>query len=78
VREVVGFKSDHFSIDEVCLGFRIEEAGSPVRIWVDEDDRGFKQFLPEVEKRFNIDPEWFAKVAYPAFVQNWTTLWKHV
>ena len=74
VGEVFAFKRDLFTMDEVCLGFR--RGDTELYVWVSEDDRGFKHFLSHVEQRFNIDPKWFGKVAYPAFQQNLTTLWR--
>lgn len=73
VREVFGFKHDLFSVDEVCLGFRLDDADQ--YIWASEEDVGFKDFRSEVERRFQIEPEWFGKVAFPAFQENRTSLW---
>jgi len=74
IHEVYGFKLDLFSIDEICLGFTLDEDGR--YIWVGEDDGGFKEFRSEVERRFGFDPDWFGKIMKPAFVENRTTLWK--
>ena len=74
IREVFAFKHDLFSVDEICFGFRLDDAG--LYVWVSEDDRGFQQFQSEVERRFSIPVDWFGKVAYPAFKENRTTLWE--
>ena len=73
ILEIFAMKHDLFSYDEVCLGFRIDEAGN--YIWVGEDDHGFREFRTEVERRFSIDPIWFQKVVQPPFAENLTTLW---
>ncbi len=73
VHEVFALKHDLFSIDEICLGFTIDDAGRYV--WVGEDDGGFAAFRTEVERRFAIDSAWFGKIAQPPFAENRTTLW---
>ena len=74
VFEVFAFKQDLFSVDQICLGFRVDDAGRFV--WVGEDDGGFRAFRAEVEMRFpSIDADWFGKVAQPPFQENRSTLW---
>jgi hypothetical protein len=74
VHEVFGFKLDQFSVDEICLGFRIDAAGHYV--WAGEDDVGFEEFRVEVERRFGFDAAWFGKIMQPAFAENRTSLWR--
>ncbi len=74
VREVFAMKRDLFAIDEICLGFTLDEAGGYVR--TGEDDGGFLAFRTEVERRFKIDPTWFGRIVQPPFAENRTTLWR--
>lgn len=74
VREVFAFKHDLFSIDEICLGFRIDASGT--YYWAGEGDVGFKELMVEVERRLpGIRTDWFGEVAVPAFSENRTTIW---
>ena len=74
VLEVFAYKEDRFTTDDICLGFRVHEDGT---FWmVSEDFIGYKELLAELERRFSgIRTDWFAEVAFPAFVLNRTTLW---
>jgi len=75
VVEVAAFKRDLFSIDEICLGFRLDGEESFWR--TGEEDIGFREFHSEVEKRFpGIRTDWFHEVAVPAFKENWTSIWQ--
>ena len=74
VLEVVAFKEDLFGYDEICVGFRIDDADSYPR--VTEEFVHYKELLEELPRRFpGIRTDWFNDVAFPAFVPNWTTLW---
>lgn len=74
VVEIVVFKRDLFSIDEICLGFRCR--GRDDYQWVGEEDLEFSALQAEVEKRFSgIRTDWFQEVAVPAFRENWTVIW---
>jgi hypothetical protein len=74
VREVFAYKDDLGTYDEICLGFRFDDAGSCWR--VDEECIGYQQLLDELPRRFpGIRTEWWREVAFPAFVANRTTLW---
>lgn len=74
VLEIFAYKEDRFTTDDICLGFRVHEDGT---FWmVSEDFIGYKELLAELERRFSgIRTDWFAEVAFPAFVPNRTTLW---
>jgi len=74
ILEVFAYKEDLFSYDEICLGFRVSEDGT---FWmVSEKCIGYNDLLTELECRFSgIRTNWFAEVAFPAFVPNRTTLW---
>jgi hypothetical protein len=74
VVEVFAYKVDLFSIDEICLGSRIDAAGT--HEWVSEEFIGYRVFLEELGRRFpGIRTGWFSDVAFPAFAENRTTLW---
>ena len=74
VLEVFVYKEDRFTVDDICLGFRVREDGT---FWmVSEDFIGYKELVAELARRFpGIRTDWFADVAFPAFAQNRTTLW---
>lgn len=74
VRQVSGFKHDLFSIDEICMGFQLDDDEAGQFAWAGELDGGFQEFRAEVERRFGIAPEWFTKVMLPAFRENRTLL----
>lgn len=74
VIEVFAYKLDCFTVDEICIGFRIDEAGT--HYWVSEEFVGYKQLVEELNSRFpGIRTDWFSDVAFPAFVENRTSLW---
>jgi hypothetical protein len=74
VVEVFAYKVDLFSVDQICIGFRVESAGT--YWWVGEDDVGYREFLEELSRRFpGIRADWFTEVAHPAFAENRTTIW---
>jgi len=74
VKEVFAFKVDLLTYDTIRLAFRVSDDGT---YWeVDEDDPGFGELLSEVQRRLGtLDKDWWAKVAFPPFVANRTTLW---
>jgi hypothetical protein len=72
--EVFAYKIDLFSVDEICIGFRVDSTGT--HHWVSEEFTGYREFLEELSRRFpGIRTDWFSEVAFPAFVENRTTLW---
>ena len=72
--EVFAYKIDLFSVDEIRIGFRIDPAG--MHHWVSEEFTGYREFVEELTRRFpGIRTDWFSGVAFPAFVENRTTLW---
>ncbi len=74
VLEVFAYKMDLFTVDEICIGFRVDAAGA--YCWVSEEFTGYRELLDEIKKRFpGIREDWFSTVAFPAFVENRTTLW---
>jgi hypothetical protein len=71
--EIVAFKRDLWSHDEICLGIRT--IGSEQCLIVSEESEGFTALTEEVSNRFELTKDWWSKVAFPAFVENWTRLW---
>ena len=74
VREVAAWKDDVFSYDIICLGFRTQAGGF---CWCDEEDEGWDDLLAVTERVLGVQSEdWWKRVAFPAFRQNWTVLWQ--
>ena len=74
VREIFAYKIDLFSVDEICVGFRFDDAGT--YWWVGESYTGYQALLDELPRRFQgIKTDWIREVAFPAFIENRTTLW---
>jgi len=74
VLEIFAYKLDLGIYDEICVGFRIDSAGT--HWWVSEEFNGYREFIEELSRRFpEIRTDWFLDVAFPAFVENRTTLW---
>jgi hypothetical protein len=74
VREIFAYKDDLWSYDEICIGFRFNDAGD--YWWVGESYIGYREFRENLKVRFpEILTDWFSDVAFPAFAQNRTTLW---
>ena len=74
VLEIFAFKRDLFSVDLICMGFRIDNEG--VYFEIDEEMKGYKElglFLPTRFK--DIEKEWFTDVAIPAFETKLVSLW---
>jgi hypothetical protein len=75
VAEIVAFKRDSFTVDDVCVGFRPD--GSDRMFVCDEDMPGWTDLNAELERRFGIVFEdWWRVVEPTAFAENWTVLWK--
>ena len=73
IQEVVAYKVDLFTVDDVRLGF-ISQDGSGVE--ASESMLGWRALRTEVSKRFpEIDPAWEGKIIQPPFAENWTHLW---
>lgn len=74
VKEVFAFKRDLFAVDLLCIGFRISDDGSYYEI--NEEMNGYKEVMATMEKAFpRLTPDWWSKIAFPAFATNLTTLW---
>lgn len=74
VLEIFVFKRDLFSVDLICIGFRIDNEG--VYFEIDEEMKGYKELESFLITRFkDIKKEWFTDVAFPAFETNLVSLW---
>jgi hypothetical protein len=74
VSAIETFKRDFFSIDCICLAFETSEGW----IEINEDMKGWHEFLRVVENRYAGFPElpsWYRKVMLPPFKANHTRLW---
>jgi hypothetical protein len=74
VEQIVAFKVDAMVVDHICLGFRTK--GESTLHVTDEETPGWEELLGEISRRFEVPFEdWFRKVAFPAFAENFTVLW---
>lgn len=75
IKEICAFKVDCITVDLICFGFQV--AGSETIRIADEETPGWKELLTELSTRYGIEENsWFDKVAFPAFKENYTVLWK--
>ncbi len=74
VIEVFAFKRDLFSVDLICIGFRVDTEGTFYEI--DEEMSGYNDVVKFLEMPFDgINVDWFSEVAHPAFETNLLSLW---
>jgi hypothetical protein len=72
--EIVAYKVDAMTVDHLCLAFR--ERDSATFHVTDEETPGWQELNAALATRFGIQSaQWFERVAFPAFAQNWTVLW---
>jgi hypothetical protein len=75
VIEIMAWKDDLFTVDEIAVGFRSEDDGGMTIIR--ESDEGFIGVQSDFESRFDdIADDWWSNVAFPPFAENPTTIWK--
>lgn len=75
LEEIFAFKVDCITFDLICIGFR--QKGIETLLITDEETPGWKELMAELSTRYGIDESsWFEKVAFPAFKENYTVLWK--
>lgn len=73
--EVVAFKVDAMTMDHLCLGFRAR--GATLFHVTDEETSGWTDLCQAIEVRLGVEPKnWLSEVAFPAFVENRTVLWR--
>jgi len=66
VCEIVTYKRDLFSYDQICLAFRTAVDNEWTEIW--ESDEGFEEACRVVRERFPSVPEdWYSTVMLPPF-----------
>ncbi len=74
LKEVVAFKQDMFTYDNLVFGFRIEEKDE--YHFVDEEATGFYDLESALVQHLEgFDQDWMEKVALPAFAMNWHTVY---
>jgi hypothetical protein len=74
VEEIHAFKRDLFTVDLICIEFRL---GENRIVEIHEEMVGYHDLQPWLQKKFpEIQANWFTTVAFPAFVTNYTMIWK--
>jgi len=75
VAEIVVWKNDLFSYDEICIGFRLQE-DDRIHI-ITESDQGYSGIQSELVRHFDgVSDDWWRDVAFPPFAENMATIWK--
>ena len=75
VGEIATWKEDLFAYDLICVGFRL--AGGTADVVIDERQGGYEAVVAAMARQFPSIPErWEHAVAFPAFVANYTVLFK--
>ena len=74
IKEIVAFKLDLLTIDEIRFAFRTTE--NPAYEWVEvsEEQTGFEKLISELEIRYPSVCGWRNHVVQPAFEENRTQL----
>ena len=72
VMEIIAFKRDLLTTDMICLEFQL---GDGTFIETDEEMVGYRRFVAIVESTFDLAPNWWSDVAFPAFRTNTSTIW---
>ena len=75
VTGVVAYKRDCYSVDQVCVGFRILDDNEHYFV-IDEDQLGYRSILNDLDDR--TDGAWsnkFNEVILPPFKTCWTEIW---
>jgi hypothetical protein len=74
VTEIVGFKVDLFTTDEIRLRFQ-DSSGMPLAE-ISEEQPGFDAVSAEMIARFPSTSHWHALLSKPAFARNETVLYR--
>jgi hypothetical protein len=74
VMEIVGFKVDRLTTDEIRLSFRGPNGQRLAEI--SEEQPGFDAVSAEMTARFPSTSQWHASLAKPAFAKNETILYR--
>lgn len=75
VREVIAYKLDLITTDEVFLRFDLDIF--PFSIEVSEEMEGFEDFKATAEKRLQFSEGWWSQVLQPPFATNERVLFRH-
>jgi hypothetical protein len=67
VEEIWAFKRDLFTVDQICLQFKLTERPP---VLVTEDDEGFSALEDALQKLPLAESKWREKVTFPAFAEN--------
>jgi hypothetical protein len=72
VRTIHAYKVETYVVDQIRLLFTVQEAS----LLVTEGMVGFAALTESLPQRFpGVAESWMITVAFPAFQQDWTTLW---
>lgn len=75
VEEIAAWKVDLYSYDVIRIGVRPTELRGSLTF--DEEQDAWETFLNMLNQRFTLQPpDWWSAVAFPAFQQNLTILWR--
>ena len=70
IREIVAFKVDLLTVDDVRFAFRFQSGADDAWFEVSEEQPGFADLVAELESRFPSVRGWRARVIKPAFAAN--------
>jgi hypothetical protein len=73
ITKISTYKVDLFTYDQVCVGVHTFRSANCIEL--QEEWEGFLALTEELERRFNIDKDWWSKVALPAFDENYAVLY---
>jgi hypothetical protein len=73
VQRIFGFKRDRYTVDMICIAFVLRDT----TVEINEEMDGYDSVIAALPKHFSgLEAEWWAKVAFPPFETNWTTIWE--
>ena len=73
IAEIVAYKRDLYTVDQVCVAFRVR--GAEDFFALEEDNPSWEVVLAATNERFDLLDGWFAEVDRDAFQTNWKTIW---
>jgi len=74
ITQMVGFKIDLLTIDEICLHIEIQKSEN---LEISESTKGWFQFLKKIKEQFpSINKTWEIDIANPAFERNETVIYQ--
>lgn len=72
ITEIVAFKRDLLTTDLICLQFQLDDG---TFVETDEEMVGYRTFIDTVTSKFDLTPNWWSDVAFPAFKTSMATIW---